>query len=38
MMAIIHYPVMDELFFRGTAEVSFKPTFSGNGNVWLALG
>lgn len=33
MMAIIHYPVMDELFFRGTVEVSFKPAFSVNSSV-----
>lgn len=23
----IRYPVMDELFFRATAKMSFKPTF-----------
>lgn len=37
MMAINHYPVMDELFFRGTAKVSFKTSFCGNSSVWLAL-
>lgn len=38
MMAITHYPVMDELFFRGTAKVSFKASFCGSSSVWLALG
>lgn len=38
MMTIIHYPVMDELFFRETAKMSFKATFCGNSSVWLALG